>query len=213
MNSPGNFDEFRNPTAEIVLMNVRDASAALVEHHHASFTKAFMRSYQNFVWIEKESFIRDDRILAVVIENDEVTAGLHYDRTEFSESPCIYFKGLFSNSRTKGLASRLIMRSFSYEAATRKESFGALATVRKYPDGSFNPAAVKVFSRLGFRAHSGVEVLITASNRDRHLIASANTNTEGKCAFEVMHMYCADSDAREIAATEANFREGESWTK
>lgn len=178
------------PTAELLVVPGEEASPALLRQVHEGFKRTFLRCPENFVWFEKDELAREDRVIAAIVENGQVTAGMHYDRAEFSGVPCAYFKGLFSNSKTKGLASELIVNAFGYEATQRGDQFGGLATVRQYADGRFNPAAVATFEGLGFRSHSSQLVELTTSDRHRHLIPTANVRDGDKCGFEVMHMFC-----------------------
>lgn len=185
--------------AEVIFAPSNEASVQLTAQYLSGFRRAFLKHSQNFSWIEPTSLPQRDRVLAILRQNGEATAGLYYDRVNLEGIPAIYIKGLFSNSNSRGVGHELIASAFAYERKHRDTRFAGFATVRIREDGTVNPGAAVVFSRLGFVPRTREIVDISANERDRHLISTANINDDQRCAFEVLHLFCPPSQVARLA--------------
>lgn len=179
---------------EIQILEVRDAPARLLDGYHAGFTKTFFRAPENVSWIPLDGFVRPNRVIAVAVEEGVVTAGLYYDRIEEAGQPIRYFKGMWSTSSIRGLATGLTRDALAYECQATGEHVGALAVIRIRADGRANPGAAKVFGRLGFHPRAYMRVPLTPSEEHRHLIPTANRIDENGAAFDVLEMVMSPSD-------------------
>lgn len=187
-------------TVRFHVLEAEDAPARLLRGYHDGFEEAFLRAAENFTWFDASNISGPDKVLAVAVEDDRVTAGFYFERTHEGDLPVPYIKGLFSNSTTRGLSPELIKLALFYERAHQSKAIGALATIRIQADDVVNPAVARVFGRLGFFPRTRGVFKATPCARLRHLVPTANRFEDGKPVFEVLHMALTPADASRLVA-------------
>ncbi|MEM7530472.1 MAG: hypothetical protein AAF416_23050 [Pseudomonadota bacterium] len=187
-----------DPEIDIQVLEIGDASEAMLRGYRAGFEKTFMRAPQNLVWTEFEDLVQPERVLVVATEDGAIAAGLYYDRVTDEDGPVANLQGLYSNARRPGCARRSIRSALAYEMHACGHAVGALATIRIRADDSVNPAVSKVLASLGFHPSARLVVPLSPNARHRHLIPTANRSDENGAVFEVLQMRLSPKNVQRL---------------
>mgnify|MGYP005998464193 CR=1 FL=1 len=163
--------------------------SALINGYKRGFDRAFETSAEDFAWFERGDLLRSGCMLALHLEDGEVTAGFYYDREANERTPSFTVHGLYSFAQTRGAARDLIAAAILYEHDRSSQPVAVKATVRVRADGRVNPNASRFFGGLGFQPERLREQILTVSPAYRHLIPTAYRDAHGRPYLRVLDKY------------------------
>ncbi len=181
---------------EIVNFDAVTAPAHLCAKYPIQYAEVFSKHSANLKALNMAEVLAPDHGLTFALRQGCLEAALYYNRSECDEGVCLFYKGVISMERVRGLVAPMIATTAFAENTRQGKDITGRAVALVLPCGKINVGSTKVFSRAGFFPTRFFKSKIDAQNIHRFVTAEPDGIHTRSMLMEATAHDLAEASAR-----------------